>query len=352
MSTKKKAKSIIKDQNPENTKYIDLLEEDKPISGQKYACLSFISPEDHIKDKNIFYFEKFLKNFEFKKTFEKYTQFLNFIAYKYNLEFDKLTKDMEEFVEEEKSNLFLTTLDDEYKSFIDAKEEQLQKEYNEIHEFQTNTRGIKVRGVFGSQEEAEMRCKILRQEDSNHDVYVGPVGMWMPFHPEAYKTGRVEYLEKELNELMSKKKANDELSKEQFKQRVHDAKKKAIQENIEKASKEGNKLMQSIDEEGNLVNADRMDVPGKNLLFGDGENDDVSTADLRRELFEAEDVIVGKQKDNDHGFSRLTENIKKTEEIKNQNSKEELEKLAAMADGMESVSEPPNSDNNDPVNIE
>lgn len=343
MSTKKKTKSQSNPDNEENTKYIDLLDEDKPISGQKFACLSFISPEDHIKNKNLFYFEKFLKNFEFKKTFEKYTQFLNFISYKYNLNFDKLTKDMEEFVEEEKSNLFLTTLDDEYKSYIDAKEEQLQKEYNELHEFQTNTRGIKVRGVFGSQEEAEMRCKMLRQEDPHHDVYVGPVGMWMPFHPEAYKTGRVEYLEKELNELMAKKKENDETSKEQFKQRVQEAKKKAIQENIEKASKEGNKLMQSIDEEGNLVNADRMDVPGKNLLFGDGENDDVSTADLRKELFESEDVILKSDKNNDHGLSQILERRKQKEE---QDSKEDLEKLPVMADGIEKEL------TKDPINIE
>ena len=64
-----------------------------------------------------------------------------------------------------------------------------------------------------------MKCKALRSDDPNHDVYVGPVGMWMPFHPEAYKTGRVEYLEKELNELMAQKKKNDETSKEQFKNR-------------------------------------------------------------------------------------------------------------------------------------
>ena len=122
MSTKKSAK--VKKENSEtaeNTKVIDLLDEDKPIAGQKFSCLSFISPEEIIKNKNLFYFERFLKNFEFKKTFEKYTQFLNFVAYKYNVDFDKLTKDMEEFVEEEKSNLFLTTLDDEYKSYIDAK---------------------------------------------------------------------------------------------------------------------------------------------------------------------------------------------------------------------------------------
>jgi hypothetical protein len=317
MFNKKSSKSKDKTKtvnNLEKAKYVDLLDEDKPISGQKYVCLSFISPEDHIKNKELFYFEKFLKNFEFKKTFEKYTQFLNFLAYKYNLDFNKLSKDMEEFVEEEKENLFLTTLDDEYKTFIDAKEEQLQKEYNELHQFQTNTRGIKVRGVFGSQEEAEMRCKMLREIDPNHDVYVGAVGMWMPFHPEAYKTGRVEYLEKDLNELMSHKKKNDEISKEQFKERVKESKKKAIEENIAKARKEGNKLMQTIDEEGNLINADRMDVPGKNLLFGDKEDDDVSTADLRKELFEAEDVIVGRKKDNDHGLGELLERQKERAE--------------------------------------
>ena len=132
----------------------------------------------------------------------------------------------------------------------------------------------------------------------------------MPFHPEAYKTGRVEYLEKDLNELMAQKKKNDEISKEQFKERVKESKKKAIQENIAKAQKEGNKLMQTIDEEGNLVNADRMDIPGKNLLFGTGDGDDVSTADLRKELFEADDVIVGKQENNDHGLSQILERQK------------------------------------------
>ena len=344
MSTKK-GKTKTKESINENTKYVDLLDEDKPISGQKFVFLSFISPEEHIKNKELFYFEKYLKNFEFKKTFEKYTQFLNFISYKYNLNFDKLTKDMEEFVEEEKENLFLTTLEDDYKSFVDAKEEQLQKEYSVAHDFQTHTRGLKVRGVFGTQEEAEMKCKALRSEDPNHDVYVGPVGMWMPFHPEAYKTGRVEYLEKELNELMAQKKKNDETSKEQFKNRVKESKKKAIEENVAKATKEGNKLMQTIDEEGNLLNADRMDVPGKNLLYGDAEDDDVATADLRKELFEDENIILPTDKNNDHGLSEVLENQKKMET----QDKEDLEKLAALNDGMEK--EPPNKDS-DPINVD
>ena len=168
------------------------------------------------------------------------------------------------------------------KTYLDNHEEDLQKKFDVENSFQTSTRGLKIRGVYPTQEEAELRCKMLREIDPNHDIMVGPVGVWMPWDPEAYKTGRVEYLEKDLNELMAQKKKNDEISKEQFKERVKESKRKAIQENIAKAQKEGNKLMQTIDEEGNLVNADRMDIPGKNLLFGDGENDDVSTADLRK----------------------------------------------------------------------
>ncbi len=45
-----------------NPKYIDLLEEDKPIAGQKFACLSFVSPEHILKQKDHFFFEKFLTN--------------------------------------------------------------------------------------------------------------------------------------------------------------------------------------------------------------------------------------------------------------------------------------------------
>jgi hypothetical protein len=323
MTNKKTAKPVepVNSSNSTKEKVIDLLDEDRPISGQKYVCLSFISPENHIKKKELYFFEKYLKNFEFRKTFDKYTQFLNFLAYKYSLDFNSLTKDMEEFVEEERENLFLTSLEDDYKSFVDAKEEELQKEYSTQHNFQTNTRGIKVRGVFGSQEEAEVKCRMLRETDPNHDVYIGQVGMWMPFHPEAYKTGKVEYLEKDLNDLMAQKKKNDEISKEQFKQRVKESKQKAIRENIAKAEKEGNKLMQTIDENGNLVNADRMDVPGKNLLFGDSSNDDATTAELRKELFEAEDVLVGKQDNNDHGIGEIL-----------RRQKERAEKLATLGE--------------------
>ncbi len=332
MSTKKKEKK--------NTKYIDLLDEDKILSGQKFVCLSFLSPEDHIKNKELFFFEKYVANFDMRKSMEKFNSFINFISYKYNIDANKILKDMDDFLIEEKDKLFTTNISDDYKTFLDNSSDKLITEYNELNEFQTSTRGVKVRGSFETQQEAEMKCKMLREEDPNHDVYVGQVGKWLPFHPEAYKTGKVEYLEKELNELMAEKKKNDEVSKENFKKRVKDTKERAINENIKKAEESGNRLMQSIDEEGNLINADRMDVPGKNLLFGDNENDDIATADLRKELFNDENVLVGKQENNDHGLSEIKEFHKKAEE---------MEKSDVTVNNEESVTTSPEKN---PVNIE
>jgi hypothetical protein len=64
------------------------------------------------------------------------------------------------------------------------------------------------------------------------DIYVGPVGMWIPWDPDAYKTGRIEFMEEELNQLHNEKIKNEAKAKEEFERRVKEAKKKAIQENI------------------------------------------------------------------------------------------------------------------------
>ena len=236
-----------------NPKYVDLLEEDKPIAGQKFACVSFVSPENIIKQKQIFYFEQFLKKWDLNKSMEKFIQFLNFVSFKYNMSFDDLTNDFKEFVKEEKDTLSKTAMEDDYKTFLDNNEETLDKEFGIAHNFQTSTRGLKIRGSYPTMEEAELRCKMLREIDPNHDIMVGPVGMWMPWEPEAYKTGRVEYMEEELNQLMLEKNKNESNAKTAFDQRVKESKQKAIEENIKSAEKSGNALTQTIDEQGNLI---------------------------------------------------------------------------------------------------
>ena len=290
-----------------SSKHVDLLDEDKPLAGQKFVCLSFVSPEKIIKQKEMFMFEKFIEQWDFSKSMEKFNQFLNFISYKYSLEFDSLTQDLEEFAKEEKNNLFFTSLPDEYKSYIDAHDDKLDEEFNREHEFKTSTRGIKVRGSFPSQEEAEFRCKMLRELDPNHDVYVGPVGMWMPFHPEAYKTGRVEYLEQELNELMNEKDKNEKNAKQEFDKRVRDAKEKAMKDNRIKAEETGVKLTQTINSDGNLVSTNNLNTSELALLENaETSNKKISVSDIRKELFEGDNVIV--DKNTDHGLSNLNIN--------------------------------------------
>lgn len=274
-----------------NTKYVDLLDEDKPISGQKFVCVSFVSPENILKQKNLFLFQNFLKHFDFEKSASKFTQFLNFVSYKYNLKFDDVMQEYKDFVKEEQTNLLNTTIEDEYKNFLDKYEEQLENEFNKENAFQTSVRGLKVRGVFPTQEEAELRCKMLREVDSNHNVYVGPVGMWMPWEPEAYKTGRVEYLEEELNEIMHEKERNEKQAKQEFETRVKETKRKAIEENMKLAEESGNKLTQNVNENGELVGVDGTNTSERNL-----QNEQVSSADIRKELFEGDNILTSKKK--------------------------------------------------------
>ena len=44
-----------------NPKYVDLLDEDPPLAGQKFACMSFLSPEKLLKRREIYMFEQFVK---------------------------------------------------------------------------------------------------------------------------------------------------------------------------------------------------------------------------------------------------------------------------------------------------
>lgn len=268
-----------------NSGYVDLLDEDKAVAGQKFVCVSFLSPEKILKQKELFFFKEFLKHWDYSKNIEKFTQFLNFLSHKYNFNFDSVMKDFQEFVKSEQAELVKTNIDDDYKNFLDAKEEDIEKRFLEENNFQTNTRGIKIRGSYPSQEEAELRCKMLREVDPNHDVYVGPVGMWMPWEPTAYKTGRVEYLEEELNKLMHEKNKNEVQAKNEFEKRVIEAKKKAIDENIKIAKESGNKLTQNIDEDGNLIGAGVSTV--ENAIEA---NEVISSADIRKELFEGKNV--------------------------------------------------------------
>lgn len=281
-----------------NSKYVDLLEVDKPIAGQTFGCFSFITPEKILKQKEMFFFEEFLKKWEFSKSMEKFHQFINFMSYKYKLSFEDVMKDYEGFVKEERDNIISSSIEDDYKTFMDKEEDELEKQFNIKHNFQTSVRGFKARGHFASQEEAELRAKLIREVDPSFDVFVGPVGTWLPWDPEAYKTGRVEYMEEELNQLAQEKQKNESAAKNAFEARVKETKQKAIDDNKKNADKHGNILTQDIDQEGNLIGVSA--TSQEKALTTNEET--ISVADIRSELFDGENIITGKT---DYGRSEL-----------------------------------------------
>mgnify|MGYP005988950263 CR=1 FL=1 len=265
-----------------NSKYVDLCDEDAPIAGQKFTCMSFVSPDKILKKREVYLFNQFIKNWEFSKSMERYFEFIHFIAFKYSLKVETLIDDFNEFVKEESDKLKKSGIEDDYKNFLDKQEDKLNETFNREHAFQTSVRGVKIRGSFATQDEAEEKCKKLRELDPNHDIYVGPVGVWVPWDPDAYKTGRVEHLEEELNALHKEKIKNEEMAKKEFEERIRETKKKAIMENIEKANSSGNVLTQTMDEEGNLVGVkETVDFESRDAVT----TDPADAAQLRDEVF-------------------------------------------------------------------
>ena len=180
---------------------IDFLNADTTIPGQNYCCLSFVSPEKVLKDKNIFMMTEFLKDYC------------------------------------DKEKLTYRDVDEKYKDFVYANGDKMQKKFDDKNEFKTSIRGLKVRGVYDSRGEAENRAKILHRMDQDHHVFVGSVGQWLPWDPEADGVEGQEYVDEGLNNLMGEYKKN-QIHKDQFfeerKQEKMEDQMKAVEESKKK----------------------------------------------------------------------------------------------------------------------
>merc|ERR1712100_660756 len=76
-------------------------------------------------------------------------------------------------------------------------------------------RGLKVRGVYATYEEATARAKKLRDADQYHHVFVGEVGKWLPWDPEPTEETVKDqnYAENQLNDLMKSYRENQQAAK-------------------------------------------------------------------------------------------------------------------------------------------
>jgi hypothetical protein len=124
-------------------------------------------------------------------------------------------KDLQEFSKVHQEELKKTDILEKYQVFLLKNEKDLDTEFTEKNEFQTNVRGVKIRRVFANLEEAQMFCKVLQRKYPRDNLYLGKVGCWLPWDPSEHVMPEVEYAEKELNELMRKYKEN-EMNKDIF----------------------------------------------------------------------------------------------------------------------------------------
>lgn len=240
--------------DPESVFIGDELDEDPSFSNAKYVGISFLSPEKILKKRELFYFEQFVKIWDFNKSMQKFNDFLQFATEKYNLKIDNVMNDYRDFLKEEEQRLKEDSVYDDFKSYVEKHEDKLLNQFSKENAFQTSVRGLKIRTpTYGSLEEAEEMVKKVRERDPTHDIYIGQVGKWMPWDPDAYKTGRMEFMEPELNQLHHEKTKNEQRAKQEFEQRVRETKRKAILENIKLAEKNNNVLTQTLDENDNLV---------------------------------------------------------------------------------------------------
>ena len=207
----------------------DFLEVDQPVPGQSYVCLSFVSPEKTLLNK-----EQWM--------FYNYNQY---VISEYNKIFQTLTEKMLESGDDTVPVTSVVDLMKRMKRVFDVNQVEYEKwkelvddfrfresdtlgrKFDEQNNFQTSVRGVKVRGTYDTYREAEIRSKVLQRMDSRFDVFIGQVGYWLPWHPDVNKIQDQEYINDELNTLVKEYKNNeakrDIFYKDQVQQRKSEA---------------------------------------------------------------------------------------------------------------------------------
>jgi len=104
-------------------------------------------------------------------------------------------------------------------------------------------RGIKIRGVYATYEEAQERCVYLQVADPIHNVFIGEIGKWLPFVDDPDKAKDSQYAEAKLQKLMKTYMENQVKAKQLYEARKNEMMMQAMTEEMNK--KEKNKKKKS-----------------------------------------------------------------------------------------------------------
>jgi hypothetical protein len=241
------------------------LEADKELPGQKYVALSFLSPNKVLKNKDIYFFSEFLKDYEIQYKIKATETFVMKEATKVQEAASKIqdvlnnlilrgeaiavedlsgavatiqdmrasltratASDLEAHVKAELADFKDTKIQEAYETFLFKQKKRLEDEFFAKNDFRTTVQGLKIRGSYDTYAEATHRAKSLQKIDPSFNVYVGQVGFWLPWDPEPADVADQEYADDQLNQLMKKYKENesqrDEFYAEEKQNRIKGAK--------------------------------------------------------------------------------------------------------------------------------
>jgi hypothetical protein len=113
----------------------------------------------------------------------------------------------------------------------------------EVIKSDNNAKGIKIRGVYNTMEEAKKRCEQIRQFDKVFNVFVGEIGAWLPWDDDPETAEEAVYAEEKLNQLMKSFKEQQIKAKE-----YHEIRKQHLVEQSIKSSQNNDDDKSSSDE--------------------------------------------------------------------------------------------------------
>lgn len=191
----------------------DFLDQDPELRGQKYACVSFVSPEDALRNKEAYKLSQFLTHLS-----QDVNQLLDNLVEKFKddaevAEMARALRERHDYLASQEA------LEGEYRLFSDMNSARLEAEFYEQNQFRTSIRGIKIRGVFETLKEAQKRAETIRTFDKLFDVWIAEVGCWCPWNPNVNDVESQEFPEAQLNTLMSKYKENQERRDQMYNER-------------------------------------------------------------------------------------------------------------------------------------
>ena len=181
---------------------VDYLDEDEPLRNQNLVCISFLNPEDVIKNKDAYYFSKFTEKFS-----KDMSELLDNLIQKFpdNKDIIMSIKDTHKYIFDKND------MNEQLAFFKNTNSVEIEKEFHIENEFKTSIRGVKIRGVYDTMDMAKARCEKLKKMDPYFHIYVAQVGCWLPYENHiASNVENQEYTESELNTLMKHYKENKE----------------------------------------------------------------------------------------------------------------------------------------------